>query len=175
MFSLKQFKDKCYLERKLEHFREKPLRQCLTFFQGKLVIGHNMLLDVMHTVHQFYCPLPAVSVLSACVKNSRLQYWESVLCGVPFPCPQLSQRDSLLHLVECFWRDFKGSWDGCHCWSEVKHLFGLDARGLFAQYWAGVAEPHIWSSGLILPTWAIAGHWSGGGWGWGMGGGGGWG
>ncbi|XP_065393200.1 poly(A)-specific ribonuclease PARN isoform X4 [Macaca fascicularis] len=27
--------------------------------QGKLVIGHNMLLDVMHTVHQFYCPLPA--------------------------------------------------------------------------------------------------------------------
>ncbi|XP_063555690.1 poly(A)-specific ribonuclease PARN-like isoform X8 [Gorilla gorilla gorilla] len=26
---------------------------------GKLVIGHNMLLDVMHTVHQFYCPLPA--------------------------------------------------------------------------------------------------------------------
>nr|XP_021506495.1 poly(A)-specific ribonuclease PARN isoform X2 [Meriones unguiculatus] len=26
---------------------------------GKLVVGHNMLLDVMHTVHQFYCPLPA--------------------------------------------------------------------------------------------------------------------
>ncbi|XP_073916156.1 poly(A)-specific ribonuclease PARN isoform X3 [Castor canadensis] len=26
---------------------------------GKLVIGHNMLLDIMHTVHQFYCPLPA--------------------------------------------------------------------------------------------------------------------
>uniref|UniRef100_A0A4X2KRR1 Poly(A)-specific ribonuclease PARN n=1 Tax=Vombatus ursinus TaxID=29139 RepID=A0A4X2KRR1_VOMUR len=26
--------------------------------QGKLVIGHNMLLDVMHTIHQFYCPLP---------------------------------------------------------------------------------------------------------------------
>uniref|UniRef100_A0A8D2E030 Poly(A)-specific ribonuclease PARN n=1 Tax=Sciurus vulgaris TaxID=55149 RepID=A0A8D2E030_SCIVU len=26
---------------------------------GKLVIGHNMLLDVMHTVHQFYSPLPA--------------------------------------------------------------------------------------------------------------------
>ncbi|XP_042554340.1 poly(A)-specific ribonuclease PARN [Dipodomys spectabilis] len=25
---------------------------------GKLVVGHNMLLDVMHTVHQFYCPLP---------------------------------------------------------------------------------------------------------------------
>ncbi|XP_020667614.3 poly(A)-specific ribonuclease PARN isoform X2 [Pogona vitticeps] len=26
--------------------------------QGKLVVGHNMLLDVMHTIHQFYCPLP---------------------------------------------------------------------------------------------------------------------
>uniref|UniRef100_A0AAQ5ZY03 Poly(A)-specific ribonuclease PARN n=1 Tax=Amphiprion ocellaris TaxID=80972 RepID=A0AAQ5ZY03_AMPOC len=29
-----------------------------TFFGGKLVVGHNMLLDVMHTIHQFYCPLP---------------------------------------------------------------------------------------------------------------------
>ncbi|TNM85310.1 hypothetical protein fugu_007581 [Takifugu bimaculatus] len=25
---------------------------------GKLVVGHNMLLDVMHTIYQFYCPLP---------------------------------------------------------------------------------------------------------------------
>uniref|UniRef100_A0A8C2YTN0 Poly(A)-specific ribonuclease PARN n=1 Tax=Chinchilla lanigera TaxID=34839 RepID=A0A8C2YTN0_CHILA len=25
---------------------------------GKLIVGHNMLLDVMHTIHQFYCPLP---------------------------------------------------------------------------------------------------------------------
>ncbi|MBN3287413.1 PARN ribonuclease, partial [Polyodon spathula] len=30
----------------------------LYFLQGKLVVGHNMLLDVMHTIHQFYCPLP---------------------------------------------------------------------------------------------------------------------
>uniref|UniRef100_A0A8C3SCS2 Poly(A)-specific ribonuclease PARN n=1 Tax=Chelydra serpentina TaxID=8475 RepID=A0A8C3SCS2_CHESE len=30
---------------------------------GKLVVGHNMLLDVMHTIHQFYCPLPEVSGL----------------------------------------------------------------------------------------------------------------
>ncbi|KAG8145867.1 hypothetical protein E2320_012326, partial [Naja naja] len=27
---------------------------------GKLVVGHNMLLDVMHTIHQFYCSLPEV-------------------------------------------------------------------------------------------------------------------
>ncbi|ROJ26346.1 Poly(A)-specific ribonuclease PARN [Anabarilius grahami] len=26
--------------------------------QGKLVVGHNMLLDVMHTIHQFCAPLP---------------------------------------------------------------------------------------------------------------------
>ncbi|KAM9304729.1 poly(A)-specific ribonuclease PARN [Gastrophryne carolinensis] len=25
---------------------------------GKLVVGHNMLLDVMHTIHQFFCTLP---------------------------------------------------------------------------------------------------------------------
>ncbi|XP_072029451.1 poly(A)-specific ribonuclease PARN-like [Amphiura filiformis] len=25
---------------------------------GKLIIGHNMLLDIMHTLHQFSCPLP---------------------------------------------------------------------------------------------------------------------
>uniref|UniRef100_A0AAR2JSZ1 Poly(A)-specific ribonuclease PARN n=1 Tax=Pygocentrus nattereri TaxID=42514 RepID=A0AAR2JSZ1_PYGNA len=29
---------------------------------GKLVVGHNMLLDVMHTIHQFYCPLPEVTM-----------------------------------------------------------------------------------------------------------------
>ncbi|XP_032316888.1 poly(A)-specific ribonuclease PARN isoform X3 [Camelus ferus] len=38
---------------------------------GKLVIGHNMLLDVMHTIHQFYCPLPAdlneFKEMTACV------------------------------------------------------------------------------------------------------------
>lgn len=39
----------------------------LTLFQGKLVVGHNMLLDVMHTIHQFYCPLPEVTnMLSGC-------------------------------------------------------------------------------------------------------------
>ncbi|XP_043944850.1 poly(A)-specific ribonuclease PARN [Protopterus annectens] len=32
---------------------------------AKLVVGHNMLLDIMHTIHQFYCPLPEVSNSSA--------------------------------------------------------------------------------------------------------------
>uniref|UniRef100_A0A8D0B8G8 Poly(A)-specific ribonuclease PARN n=1 Tax=Salvator merianae TaxID=96440 RepID=A0A8D0B8G8_SALMN len=31
---------------------------------GKLVVGHNMLLDIMHTIHQFYCPLPEVSAFA---------------------------------------------------------------------------------------------------------------
>uniref|UniRef100_A0A8B9FYC0 Poly(A)-specific ribonuclease PARN n=1 Tax=Amazona collaria TaxID=241587 RepID=A0A8B9FYC0_9PSIT len=36
---------------------------------GKLVIGHNMLLDVMHTIHQFYCPLPDVSNLLTAISR----------------------------------------------------------------------------------------------------------
>lgn len=36
------------------------LLTCCTAPQAKLVVGHNMLLDVMHTIHQFYCPLPEV-------------------------------------------------------------------------------------------------------------------
>ncbi|GAA6107585.1 poly(A)-specific ribonuclease PARN, partial [Tachysurus ichikawai] len=36
---------------------------------GKLVVGHNMLLDVMHTIHQFYCPLPEVTV-PCCVSRA---------------------------------------------------------------------------------------------------------
>ncbi|KAK4813419.1 hypothetical protein QYF61_004988 [Mycteria americana] len=36
---------------------------------GKLVIGHNMLLDVMHTIHQFYCPLP--DSFRNCLDNGR--------------------------------------------------------------------------------------------------------
>uniref|UniRef100_A0A7N6BP14 Poly(A)-specific ribonuclease PARN n=1 Tax=Anabas testudineus TaxID=64144 RepID=A0A7N6BP14_ANATE len=35
---------------------------------GKLVVGHNMLLDVMHTIHQFYCPLPEVNTQHAVLK-----------------------------------------------------------------------------------------------------------
>uniref|UniRef100_A0A8C0FNK2 Poly(A)-specific ribonuclease PARN n=1 Tax=Bubo bubo TaxID=30461 RepID=A0A8C0FNK2_BUBBB len=37
---------------------------------GKLVIGHNMLLDVMHTIHQFYCPLPDVSNLLSLIHQN---------------------------------------------------------------------------------------------------------
>lgn len=41
---------------------------CVFDTQGKLVVGHNMLLDVMHTVHQFYCSLPQV--------QQRCKLWE---------------------------------------------------------------------------------------------------
>uniref|UniRef100_A0A674KGA1 Poly(A)-specific ribonuclease PARN n=1 Tax=Terrapene triunguis TaxID=2587831 RepID=A0A674KGA1_9SAUR len=41
---------------------------------GKLVVGHNMLLDVMHTIHQFYCPLPEVSVFGKIVYKSKTLY-----------------------------------------------------------------------------------------------------
>lgn len=71
-------------------------------------------LDVMHTVHQFYLLLPAVSVLSACVKNSAFNT-ENVFSVGAVPRSQLSQRDCLLYLVECFEEILKGSSDGCHC------------------------------------------------------------
>uniref|UniRef100_A0A6Q2WY96 Poly(A)-specific ribonuclease PARN n=1 Tax=Esox lucius TaxID=8010 RepID=A0A6Q2WY96_ESOLU len=37
--------------------RKRRERQKQEREQGKLVVGHNMLLDVMHTIHQFYCVL----------------------------------------------------------------------------------------------------------------------
>lgn len=55
--------------------------------QGKLVVGHNMLLDVMHTIHQFYCPLPEVKsdpfsvpvVLYELFKRLTCSYYVSIL------------------------------------------------------------------------------------------------
>uniref|UniRef100_A0A8C4IAD2 Poly(A)-specific ribonuclease PARN n=1 Tax=Dicentrarchus labrax TaxID=13489 RepID=A0A8C4IAD2_DICLA len=41
---------------------------------GKLVVGHNMLLDVMHTIHQFYCPLPEVLKLKMNILNTE-PFW----------------------------------------------------------------------------------------------------
>uniref|UniRef100_A0AAY4B722 Poly(A)-specific ribonuclease PARN n=1 Tax=Denticeps clupeoides TaxID=299321 RepID=A0AAY4B722_9TELE len=50
---------------------------------GKLVVGHNMLLDVMHTIHQFYCPLPEVRVEALFIlllkKNSLIYLFYFVL------------------------------------------------------------------------------------------------
>uniref|UniRef100_A0A672Z559 Poly(A)-specific ribonuclease PARN n=1 Tax=Sphaeramia orbicularis TaxID=375764 RepID=A0A672Z559_9TELE len=45
---------------------------------GKLVVGHNMLLDVMHTIHQFYCPLPEVHIL-----YTNLNFKEVTMCVFP--------------------------------------------------------------------------------------------
>lgn len=36
---------------------------CVVFTQGKLVIGHNMILDLLHTIDKFCCPLPEVSLI----------------------------------------------------------------------------------------------------------------
>ncbi|KAB1263633.1 Poly-specific ribonuclease PARN [Camelus dromedarius] len=51
---------------------------------GKLVIGHNMLLDVMHTIHQFYCPLPA-----DIINNTSLAELEKRLKETPFSSPKV--------------------------------------------------------------------------------------
>uniref|UniRef100_A0A2R9AHE5 Poly(A)-specific ribonuclease PARN n=1 Tax=Pan paniscus TaxID=9597 RepID=A0A2R9AHE5_PANPA len=73
---------------------------------GKLVIGHNMLLDVMHTVHQFYCPLPAVSDLlldtklmastqpfKDIINNTSLAELEKRLKETPFNPPKVESAE----------------------------------------------------------------------------------
>uniref|UniRef100_A0A5K1VKT8 Poly(A)-specific ribonuclease PARN n=1 Tax=Macaca mulatta TaxID=9544 RepID=A0A5K1VKT8_MACMU len=73
---------------------------------GKLVIGHNMLLDVMHTVHQFYCPLPAVSDLlldtklmastqpfKDIINNTSLAELEKRLKEIPFSPPKVESAE----------------------------------------------------------------------------------
>ncbi|KAI1233828.1 hypothetical protein IHE44_0004276 [Lamprotornis superbus] len=55
---------------------------------GKLVIGHNMLLDVMHTIHQFYCPLP-----DEIINNTSLAELEKRLKEVPFSPPKVESAE----------------------------------------------------------------------------------
>uniref|UniRef100_A0A8C6WM65 Poly(A)-specific ribonuclease PARN n=1 Tax=Neogobius melanostomus TaxID=47308 RepID=A0A8C6WM65_9GOBI len=73
--------------------------------------GHNMLLDVMHTIHQFYCPLPEVRAIhllhftetevldtklmastqpfKELITNTSLAELEKQLKESPFKCPQV--------------------------------------------------------------------------------------
>uniref|UniRef100_A0A8B9GPZ2 Poly(A)-specific ribonuclease PARN n=1 Tax=Astyanax mexicanus TaxID=7994 RepID=A0A8B9GPZ2_ASTMX len=44
---------------------------------GKLVVGHNMLLDVMHTIHQFYCPLPEVNMIISTFTSVGFQCYDT--------------------------------------------------------------------------------------------------
>uniref|UniRef100_A0A8B9G738 Poly(A)-specific ribonuclease PARN n=1 Tax=Amazona collaria TaxID=241587 RepID=A0A8B9G738_9PSIT len=66
---------------------------------GKLVIGHNMLLDVMHTIHQFYCPLPddlnEFKEVTSCeiINNTSLAELEKRLKEVPFSSPKVESAD----------------------------------------------------------------------------------
>uniref|UniRef100_A0A8C0JA01 Poly(A)-specific ribonuclease PARN n=1 Tax=Chelonoidis abingdonii TaxID=106734 RepID=A0A8C0JA01_CHEAB len=59
---------------------------------GKLVVGHNMLLDVMHTIHQFYCPLPEVSGLVS------LQLLDTKLMASTQPFKEIINNTSLAEL-----------------------------------------------------------------------------
>ncbi|KAH0506204.1 Poly(A)-specific ribonuclease PARN, partial [Microtus ochrogaster] len=67
---------------------------------GKLVVGHNMLLDVMHTIHQFYCPLPAMrypnsppSALQDIINNTSLAELEKRLKETPFDPPKVESAE----------------------------------------------------------------------------------
>nr|XP_048289195.1 poly(A)-specific ribonuclease PARN isoform X3 [Myodes glareolus] len=55
---------------------------------GKLVVGHNMLLDVMHTIHQFYCPLPG-----DIINNTSLAELEKRLKETPFNPPKVESAE----------------------------------------------------------------------------------
>ncbi|XP_077684422.1 poly(A)-specific ribonuclease PARN isoform X3 [Eretmochelys imbricata] len=55
---------------------------------GKLVVGHNMLLDVMHTIHQFYCPLP-----EEIINNTSLAELEKRLKEIPFNPPEVESAE----------------------------------------------------------------------------------
>uniref|UniRef100_A0AAQ5X8H8 Poly(A)-specific ribonuclease PARN n=1 Tax=Amphiprion ocellaris TaxID=80972 RepID=A0AAQ5X8H8_AMPOC len=53
---------------------------------GKLVVGHNMLLDVMHTIHQFYCPLPELNIqpfFFLLLKADLQDFKEVTMCVFP--------------------------------------------------------------------------------------------
>ncbi|KAG2455827.1 NAGAB acetylgalactosaminidase, partial [Polypterus senegalus] len=55
---------------------------------GKLVVGHNMLLDVMHTINQFYCPLP-----EELINNTSLAELEKRLKETPFISPKVESAE----------------------------------------------------------------------------------
>uniref|UniRef100_A0A669QQ13 Poly(A)-specific ribonuclease PARN n=1 Tax=Phasianus colchicus TaxID=9054 RepID=A0A669QQ13_PHACC len=63
---------------------------------GKLVIGHNMLLDVMHTIHQFYCPLPDVS--NPLSVQMRLKLLDTKLMASTQPFKDIINNTSLAEL-----------------------------------------------------------------------------
>uniref|UniRef100_A0A7N6BLC9 Poly(A)-specific ribonuclease PARN n=1 Tax=Anabas testudineus TaxID=64144 RepID=A0A7N6BLC9_ANATE len=69
---------------------------------GKLVVGHNMLLDVMHTIHQFYCPLPEdlqdFKEVTMCelITYTSLAELEKQLKESPFKPPQVETAEGFL-------------------------------------------------------------------------------
>uniref|UniRef100_A0A674CVN7 Poly(A)-specific ribonuclease PARN n=1 Tax=Salmo trutta TaxID=8032 RepID=A0A674CVN7_SALTR len=60
---------------------------------GKLVVGHNMLLDVMHTIHQFYCVLPEVQTrtiyMNELINITSLAELQKQLKESPFKSPKV--------------------------------------------------------------------------------------
>uniref|UniRef100_A0AAY4B7I7 Poly(A)-specific ribonuclease RNA-binding domain-containing protein n=1 Tax=Denticeps clupeoides TaxID=299321 RepID=A0AAY4B7I7_9TELE len=74
---------------------------------GKLVVGHNMLLDVMHTIHQFYCPLP-----EELITNTSLAELEKQLKENPFKPPRV---------------DFSDGFQSYNTATEQLHEAGYDA------------------------------------------------
>jgi len=58
--------------------------------QGKLVVGHNMILDVLHIIEHFVTPLPHVSLSNVCHTLFHVR-WTSV--------PTSRRNHSIIHSV----------------------------------------------------------------------------
>ncbi|KAL7979327.1 hypothetical protein Chor_015351 [Crotalus horridus] len=79
---------------------------------GKLVVGHNMLLDVMHTIHQFYCFLPEVGGFFLALKSA---FPQNALCRKVTSSP--------LHSAEAHLPGAHMDW-----WSWMEGLQLLDTK-----------------------------------------------
>uniref|UniRef100_A0AAR2JBX7 Poly(A)-specific ribonuclease PARN n=1 Tax=Pygocentrus nattereri TaxID=42514 RepID=A0AAR2JBX7_PYGNA len=99
---------------------------------GKLVVGHNMLLDVMHTIHQFYCPLPEVTM--SCI-DCGVRLLDTKLMASTQPFKDLITNTSLAELEKQLKeKPFKAPKVGCsegfQCYdtaAEQLHEAGYDA------------------------------------------------
>lgn len=68
---------------------------------GKLVVGHNMLLDVMHVIHQFHTPLPPTYLeFKNCLKNVFPKIADTKVMATTKPFRSLFESTDLNNLLK---------------------------------------------------------------------------
>lgn len=103
---------------------------------GKLVVGHNMLLDILHIIHKFCCPLPAdfedFKAITKCVFPRLL---DTKLMATTFPLKDKINKTMLSDLLKILEKDPFGMPDvvvaegfkGYSTTEEQLHEAGYDA------------------------------------------------